>query len=385
MNKLFLYSPLVPQLSEHLHECCRLLLIGASLPPVVASMTGHFKKMKYENMTRPLLQVFMDSNKIATFAPHVVIDPNCTKSQRVIELQILLQTAANELGRLNAWKAELGEIQIIIFRPGFGVGFEVDSGIWTLIPHDPNAKSTDLVVRDKTLSIQILVDESFFHDGLGSQLVKRKEPAETVALWCLAHEIFHLDEYERMSEVGIVMENRFSAFAGAVRPEFSPPWREAWRALCSRYKSNDDMPADLRIASDIANEASADMTAIRLIKDSGRNWRGFLVSLADLRKDGLNSWIKESNAILARFKSKRAPPYKIDEEIRSFIANDEDNLPDLKNIYARCWTLALTKALELGSLDHSLRSTLRRAENSPPLEVSTHLPSLSIGPPSASP
>jgi hypothetical protein len=323
----------------------------------------------------------MNPNQTKPFTPHVVIDPNCVKSQRVVDLQMLLQVAANELGRLNAWKAELGEVEILIFRPGFGVGAGVDAGIWTFIPHDPNAKSTDLVGRDKNLSIQILVDESFFHDGLGGQLVKRKQPSETVALWCLAHEIFHLDEYERMSDVGIVMENRFSAFAGAVRPEFSPPWKEAWLALCSRYKNNDEMPTDLRMASDIANEASADMTAIRLIRDSGRDWRGFLVSLAELREDRFNSWLRESSAILPRFKRKRAPPYKIDEAIRSFVANDEDDLPELKIIYARCWILAITKSLNLGSLDHNLRSTLRKAEGSPPLDIPIHLSHVSSGPP----
>lgn len=312
----------------------------------------------------------MASNPASSTIPQVVLDPKCSKTQQTRELQVLLQSASNELARINAWPPGLGVVEILIFKVGAGVGAALKAGIWTETQEDLTMQAADIVRRDPTKNIRILVDEAIFESGIAKKMVDRNESPADVALWCLAHEIFHVDEVERMAEVGIKMKNRRSSFAGAVRPEFSTPWKTAWQALSSRYPTDDDIPPDLQAAGEIANEASADLTAIHFLKLAGRDWRKFIKNLAGMREETFQSWSKDSKSIfsLPRFSSPKAPPYRISEAIGSFVANESDDLPELTNIYARCWTMALEKALALGSLDQTLRVALRAAEQSVAIE-----------------
>lgn len=281
----------------------------------------------------------------------------------------LLIPAVDRLTQAGAWPDFASGIEIRILNGGMAKAGTKEhlitvNGMRTGVDWNDAFLET-LAARTPKTRMEIDVSVNLFEDEIGARMVKLDADPLTTLAHFLAHEIFHLDEPERTRACGIKKNNRFTALAGGVRPDFPAPWLSAVIKLTETFPAQRKTPATFAKAFDIINECSADLIGLHWIREAKFDWKAYASKLIELRR-----------ADVARHAASPfiATPYDTADVLESILAN---GLPTPQEIHAQCWTLGIEHLLKTGALPASLTAMLA---NLPVLALPEQPANVKIGP-----
>lgn len=286
--------------------------------------------------------------------PSVAVATDLKKNTIAEALRARMESAAIALDNIQAWPECVGEISIVVVGKDLGDTKYRGMSMGTTLNIDASAPR-GVIRREAGTVVEIRASVNFFVDEIGARLASPESGEDDVAFYALAHEIHHIDECERMAACGIDYQNRTSSLAGAARPDFPEEWKAAICQLTSAFPLEKGCPDLFKTAGDIANEASADLSALYWMRRAGRDWKAFADRLMALRTQDFAA--RKPSSGLFRFGGKqRHRAYDIAEALALGVAT---GLVDLPSTHALCWMKAVEKLLESGDLRPPLRPLLR--------------------------
>lgn len=128
--------------------------------------------------------------------------------------------------------------------------------------------------------------------GCVGQLAALGAPPEHAMLCCLAHELFHVDEPQRLSSQGVTFYEANSRFSWAIRPSFSRQHNDLLRLCARKYQGGyarepskiySLMPVEVARAQDVSSELCADLLALHWMRQAGINTAAIEQALLALR------------------------------------------------------------------------------------------------------
>lgn len=290
-------------------------------------------------------------NLIKMPRPEIRFSPKIKNHKASIKIYELLSAATKQLDDLNAWPNCGVDISIVIHDRGLGEGLRTPMA--TIQETEPDANG---VVRRKPGSeSEIFVANDYFTKDIGSRLRKLGITEADVMFFSLAHEIFHVDEPERQAGCGIKRQDSFSALAGATRQGPTAQWALAFQALTKSFRYDILTSPLFLTAGDIANEATADLTALYWMKQANLDWTGFSEKLVRLRRSDFKSPPFTMRKLFLLMRQKKIRLYDIADAIETVASNGLQNLTD---IHVDCWRLAIQNLHASGKLSASLETQL---------------------------
>lgn len=283
--------------------------------------------------------------------PTVLIPETTKDKSRAERLKIeLLIPAVDRLTQAGAWPDFASGIDIRILNGGMAKAgtkehFTTVNGMRTGVDWNDAFLET-LAARTPKTRMEIDVSVSLFDDEIGARMVKLGADPLTTLSHFLAHEIFHLDEPERTQACRVKKNNRFTALAGGVRPDFPAPWLSAAIKFTETFPAQRKTPATFAKAFDIINECSADLIGLHWIREAKFDWKTYASKLIELRRADVTGHAASPFI---------AAPYDTADVLESILAN---GLPTPQEIHAQCWTLGIDHLLKTGDLPADLTSML---------------------------
>lgn len=138
----------------------------------------------------------------------------------------------------------------------------------------------------------IVGSQSLAAAGCVGQLAALGALPQDAMLCCLAHELFHVDESQRLSSQGVTFFEANSRFTWAIRSSLPLDHNSLLRSCARKYRgaySRDSkstfplMPVDVARAQDVAAELCADLLALHWMGKAGVNTAAIALALQALR------------------------------------------------------------------------------------------------------